>query len=72
MTLSKAAQAVRDMEQCVCSPAEWVGRVTTSADDGEASTWVCGLAAHRDAAERWVRAVSRSEPAFVPKMKAVR
>lgn len=67
MTESKASRAVRDMEQCACGPSEWVGRVTTDKDDGEASTSVCGLAAHRDAAERWVRAITKSGPVFVPR-----
>lgn len=66
MTLSNAARAVRDMDACICSPSERVGRITTSLDDGEASTSVCGLAAHRDAAERWIRAITKGEPVFVP------
>lgn len=66
MTPSKAARAVLDMERCVCSPDEAIGRITTEKDDGQASAYVCALAAHRDAAERWVRAITKGEPVFVP------
>lgn len=67
MTMTKEAAAERDMERCLCNGSEHAGRVTTPADDGQASTWVCGLAGHREAAERWVRAVTGQEPVFVPR-----
>ena len=66
MALSKVDQAERDMEKCQCRPLDWIGRITTAADDGTASVVVCSLMAHRDAAERWVRAIASEEPRFIP------
>lgn len=66
--MNAADRAERDMERCLCGPDEHAGRVTTPADDGEASVWVCGLSAHRAAAERWVRALTGHEPRYVQKV----
>lgn len=70
MTLSQAAQAERQMESCICGPVDWVGRISTPADDGEASTWVCGLRAHQSAARAWVELSTRKPAMFIPKATA--
>lgn len=69
MTLSKLARAERTMDNCPCSPGEWVGRIESDDYTGEvgASTWVCPLNSHQDAARQWVELSTGRGSRFVAK-----
>lgn len=47
-------QAEKAMDTCPCRPNEWTGRVVAGDPRVRGgSSWVCGLASHREAAEAY-------------------